>query len=287
MNAPADRLPVIDGWVNVSMGDSKPPEYLVRVKEDYLKQGDSFFRSYDPPELLDLMDSLGVAKSVIAYATRGHGRGSNDSGSGRVLRFVDEHPDRFALAVHVDPRGLMKELWALEDIVRDHPVACARVVPFGIDLAPSDALYYPLYAKCVEIDLPLTINAGLPGPPMPGECQDPIHLDRVCHRFPDLKLCMAHGADPWWGVAIRLMIKYRNLHLMTSAWSPKRFPAELLHFMRTRGADKIIFASDHPALPMQRCVDEARALDLPEDILAKYLYTNADRFFFAPRSPRY
>ena len=64
-----------------------------------------------------------------------------------------------------------------------------------------------------RLDLPLCINTGLPGPPIPGEVQNPIHLDRVCVRFPELKLCMIHGADPWWDVAIRLLIKYANLRI--------------------------------------------------------------------------
>ena len=79
------------------------------------------------------------------------------------------------------------------------------------------------------------MNTGIPGPPLPAEPQNPIHLDRVCYRFPELKLCMIHGADPWWDTAIRLMIKYRNLRLMTSAWSPKRLPESLLHYMRCAG----------------------------------------------------
>lgn len=268
----------IDCWVNVGMGDTEPPAFLVRVKEDYLHGGADFFKSYDPPELLELMDELGVDKALIAAGTHP---------TERVRNFVTDYPERFALAVHVNPRKLMPELWDLEAVIADLPVACARVVPFGIDLPPSDALYYPLYAKCVELDLPLTINTGLPGPPVPGECQDPIHLDRICVRFPQLRLCMAHGADPWWGVAIRLMIKYQNLSLMTSAYSPKRFPPELLHFMNTRGQDKVIFASDHPALGMQRCVTEARELDLRDGVLEKFLHGNAERLFFAPRSPRY
>ena len=73
---------------------------------------------------------------------------------------------------------------------------------------------------------------------------------------------MMHGADPWWDVAIRLMLKYRNLRLMTSAWSPKRLPDSLLHYMRTRGKDRILFASDSPALSMERTLGEAAALDL-------------------------
>ncbi len=110
--------------------------------------------------------------------------------------------------------------------------------------------------------------------------QNPIHLDRVCVRFPELKLCMIHGADPWWDIAIRLLIKYANLRLMTSAWSPKRLPESLLHYMRTRGADKVIFASDWPVLKMRRVVPEAQALDLPADVLENYLYNNAHEFFF-------
>ena len=104
--------------------------------------------------------------------------------------------------------------------------------------------------SAAELELPLCINTGIPGPPIPGEVQNPIHLDRVCVRFPELKLCMIHGADPWWDIAIRLLIKYQNLRLMTSAWSPKRLPDSLLHYMRTRGPNKMIFASDCPVLRM-------------------------------------
>ena len=51
--------------------------------------------------------------------------------------------------------------------------------------------------------------------------------------------------------------------------------------MTTRGQDKIIFASDHPVLSMDRCIGEAQALDLREGVLDKYLYANADRLFFS------
>ena len=165
----------------------------------------------------------------------------------------------------------------------DNPVAYTMVGPsfWGDGMyPPSDAVYYPLYTKCCELDLALCLNAGIPGPPLPAETQNPIHLDRVCQRFPELRLCMMHGADPWWDTAIRLMGKYRNLHLMTSAWSPKRLPDSLLHYLRTRGTDKIIYASDHPVLTMTRCIGEAKNLGLPADILAKYLAGNARRFFF-------
>jgi predicted TIM-barrel fold metal-dependent hydrolase len=124
------------------------------------------------------------------------------------------------------------------------------------------------------------MNAGLPGPAVAGEVQNPIYYDRVCVRFPELKLCLIHGADPWWDTAIRLMIKYPNLHLMTSAWAPKYLPQMLLHYMRTRGKQKVIFASDAPMLSITRTVTEAALLDLAPDVLDNYLYANAQRMFF-------
>lgn len=267
----------IDLWVNVNMGAGIPAEFLKRVKEDYFKGGDDFFKSLTIEETLAQMDEAGVEKAVLSTSVK--------NPEPTVLEFVEQRPDRFSLAAYVRPQKLMRELWRLEDLVNEYPVVMARVVPFDLDLAPSDALYYPLYAKCVELDLPLSINTGLPGPPVPGECQDPIHLDRICYRFPDLRLCMAHGADPWWGTAMRLLIKYQNLRIMTSAYSPKHFPAEFVHFMNTRGQDKVMYASDHPVLPMKRVIAEAEQLDLREGVLDKFLRANAEEFFFRERRP--
>src|SRR5204862_232136 len=84
-----------------------------------------------------------------------------------------------------------------------------------------------------------------------------LYLDEVCLFYPELKLVMAHGADPWWGEAIRLLLKYPNLYMMTSAYAPKYLPPELIHFMNTRGAHKVLFASDHPFLSFERCLAEA------------------------------
>jgi hypothetical protein len=117
---------------------------------------------------------------------------------------------------------------------------------------PSDAVYYPLYAKCAEIDLPLCVNTGLPGPPIPGEAQNPIHLDRVCVRFPELRLCMIHGADPWWDVAIRIAEAPSRLP------SP-RTPMTIPFWARTPAATAAIT----PGPPPQTTVAPARASSSP------------------------
>jgi predicted TIM-barrel fold metal-dependent hydrolase len=265
-------LRAIDCWLNVNMAELGRPDYLVQVAKNYFKQGEEFFQNTSIEETLELMDEAGVERGIL---TTDPGRPSE-----HVVAFAEQRPDRFALGAQLDPRRGMKAVRALRSFVADHPVVLARITPFYLDVAPNDAIYYPIYTACIDLDLPITINTGIPGPPAPAECQDPIHLDKVCLHFPELKLCMAHGADPWWNVAIRLMLKYPNLHLMTSAYLPKYFPPELVHFMNTRGQGKVIFASDHPAIPMKRCIEEAQKLDLREGVLDKFLYGNAARYFF-------
>ena len=265
-----------DCLCNVDMGDVVQPDWMVRVKEDYFKSNFTM-RSRELPEMLEEMDARGVRRAVLMTNIA--------NPSARAMQFIEAEPDRFSLGLGghnlLRPMAMLR---ALESFVASNPVAYVALGPsFWGDgrYPPTESVYFPLYTKCCELDLPLCMNTGLPGPPIPGEVQNPIHLDRVCYHFPELKLCMIHGADPWWDTAIRLMIKYGNLHLMTSAWSPRRLPESLLHFMRTRGKDRVIFASDSPVLSITRTVSEAADLDLPPEVLDNYLYENAESFFFS------
>src|SRR6185437_4157916 len=167
----------IDAFVNVGMGSAERPQYLVRVAEDYFKRSEQIFRDISITEMLDTMDRLGVEKSILSLRA--------ETPSPHVLSFSEAHPDRFALAAYVDPRRGMPALRELEALARNHPVVIARAVPFMINLPPDDKAYFPLYAKCIELDLPISVNTGIPGPPAPGKCQDPMYLDEVCLFFPE------------------------------------------------------------------------------------------------------
>jgi predicted TIM-barrel fold metal-dependent hydrolase len=261
----------IDCWLNISLGENRhPPEFLVRVARDYFKREKEMFSHTPLEELLRQMDEAGVERAIVSM---------NADDPEPIHEIVRAFPGKLIAAVTIDPRQGMEALRKIDRLHARSSVGLIRIVPFLINLPPNDKTYYPVYAKCIELDLPISINTGIPGPPMPAEPQRPLYLDEVCLFYPELKLVMAHGADPWWGEAIRLMLKYPNLYMMTSAYAPKYLPQELIHFMNTRGPHKVMFASDHPVLSFERCLREAAELPFREGVLEKYLRGNAAGLF--------
>src|SRR3546814_7674142 len=64
---------------------------------------------------------------------------------------------------------------------------------------------------------------------------------------------MRHGAEPWVDLAVKLMIKWPNLHYSTSAFAPRYYPQAIVDYANTRGADKVIYGGYFPmGLSLQR-----------------------------------
>ena len=253
----------VDAFVNpVVWTPEEAPEYVRDALREVFHTDLDAQRPRTPEELVAEMDQCGVSHALVNavghYWDEAHA-------------FVEAFPSRFLFSVEVDPSRGMEAVRAVERAVRDYQAVLIRMVPFVVGLPPSDRVYYPVYAKCIELGLPVGINTGIPGPRMPAAPQQPLHLDEVARFFPELTVVMQHGADPWWGEAMRLLLKYPRMYLMTSAWVPKYLPEAFVQFMASRGRGKVMFASDFPALPIRRCIDEARRLDLPPEALTAYL----------------
>jgi hypothetical protein len=70
--------------------------------------------------------------------------------------------------------------------------------PFMIGLPADDRHYYPFYAKCVELGVPLSIHTSANW--TTGAINDlghPRHLDPVARDFPELRIIMSHAGYPW------------------------------------------------------------------------------------------
>ena len=139
---------------------------------------------------------------------------------------------------------------------------------------------YPLYATCVELDIPIVLNVGVPGPRIPMETQKVEHLDEVCWFFPELKVVMRHGAEPWEDLAVKLMIKYPNLYYSTSAFAPKHYPKAIIDYANRRGADKIIYAGYFPmGQSLDQIFSDMKNVPFNKDVWPKFLRENAAKVF--------
>jgi len=162
----------------------------------------------------------------------------------------------------------MKQITVVVDDCNDPPIAI------------NDARMYPLYACCVELDIPIALNVGVPGPRIPMETQKVEHLDEVCWFFPELKVVMRHGAEPWEDLAVKLMIKYPNLYYSTSAFAPKHYPKVIIDYANTRGADKIIYAGYFPmGLSLDRIMSDMENVPFKDNVWPKFLRENAIKVF--------
>jgi predicted TIM-barrel fold metal-dependent hydrolase len=221
---------------------------------------------------LDEMDKHGIERAMI-----GVGIGADDAR--RALR---EHPDRFFGSFEVNPNAGME---GVRDLVRAYEelgIKAATAFPAGLcpQVPINDKKFYPLYAKCVELDIPICICAGVPGPRVPMGVQDVALLDEVCWFFPELSVVTRHGCEPWTELAVKLMLKWPNLYYSTSAFAPRHYPKAIIDYANTRGADKIMYAGYFPmGLTLERIFAELPNVPLRDDVWPKFLRENAARVF--------
>jgi predicted TIM-barrel fold metal-dependent hydrolase len=222
--------------------------------------------------LLPFMDRHGVERAMIGV---GH-----DNATGQAT--LRGHPDRFFGAFEVDPNAGMDGVRALVDAYERWGIKAATAFPCGLSpqVPINDKRFYPLYAKCVELDIPMCICAGVPGPRVPAEPQYVGLLDEVCYFFPELRVVTRHGCEPWTALAAKLMLKWPNLYYSTSAFAPRYYPADIVRFANTRGADKVMYAGYFPmGLSLDRIFAEMPGVPFRDEVWPKFLRENALRVF--------
>lgn len=248
----------------------------------------------DRRTVLDEMDAAGVERGLLAakvyYAASRRGveatheaLADTAAGSADRLRCIGTLiPPELGPATYWD---VMRNVEVVVDSVERHRFVGVHLTPSPWGVAPNHKWFWPVFAKCVELSIPLVTYVGMPAPLWPMQPNHPAHLEEIALAFPDLVIVAHHLGDPWVEEMIRLAARHENVYICTSAWSPRRYPASLMEFMASRwhgtaGADKVVFATDAPLLDMNRAVRDARRLDLGEEQLAAFLYGNARRLFW-------
>ena len=190
--------------------------------------------------------------------------------------------DRFFFDLPCDPNKGMEEVRRIKRIHADVGLSAISVFPAGTlpQVAINHKYMFPLYTVAADLGLPICLNAGIPGPRIPMETQKVEHLDEVCWFFPDLKVVMRHGAEPWEALAVKLMLKWPNLYYSTSAFAPKHYPKAIIDYANTRGADKVIYAGYFPmGLSLDRIFGDMPKVPFKPEVWPKFLRENAIKVF--------
>jgi len=187
---------------------------------------------------LALMDRYGIEKAQIGVSRE----------AVVAQKALRDHPDRFFGSANSDPNKGMEGVREIVHLHERFGIKSVSAFPCGnFPQVPIGAKeWYPIFAKCVELDLPFNCCVGVPGPRIPMAPQHVEQIDEICWFFPELRFVMRHGAEPWTALAVKLMLKWPNLYYSTSAFAPKHYPKDILDFANTRGADKVMYASDYP-----------------------------------------
>jgi predicted TIM-barrel fold metal-dependent hydrolase len=156
-----------------------------------------------------------------------------------------------------------------------------RVVPWLWNAPPTERRYYPLFAECVESGVPFCTQVGHTGPLRPSETGRPIpYIDQVALDFPELVIVCGHIGYPWTEEMVAVARKHENVNIDTSAYTVRRFPIELVRFMKTgTGQRKVLFGTNYPMITHTHALAGLDELGLSEEARRDFLHGNAERVF--------
>jgi len=232
-------------------------------------------------EELKLMDEAGIEKGLLV-ATTGAPASSNiffEKPYEKIADVCSQYPKRFKGIIGVNPSRIMSWLKKLDRAVREFGFVGAHLYPHWFDAPPDDRMYYPFYAKCAELGVPIQIQVGHSAQWFLRTIAQPITLDRIAIDFPELQIIGIHIGHPWTEEMISMAWKHPNVFIATDAHSPKYWDASLIKFINSRGQDKVMFGTDWPVLGFKRAMQELDRLELREGSKRKLLVENAVRVY--------
>lgn len=231
-------------------------------------------------EFVAMLDKVGVEKAVVGSAQQP----SNDYTASVVAAF----PERFIGMARISPWDGMRGVRELERLVRDCGLRGLAMAAFRERIPANDRRYYPLYAKCVELDIPVRLYTAMSyATDRPYDLGHPRYLDDVAVDFPELTIIAGLGGWPWVNEMVALARRHPNLYIDTSAHRPRHLATPgsgwemLLQFGNTLLQDKVMVGISWLTVGQsyETLIDEVLSLPLKDAVKEKWLYGNAARLF--------
>ncbi|MGH7076055.1 MAG: amidohydrolase family protein [Stellaceae bacterium] len=274
----------IDIWCNIFTPAGLKKYYADVEEMAVIFQGKfaGHLQGYSPQDFSRVLDAAGIDKIIIPNGKHRsfmlqelHWNMSVEE----VAEIVRVDPARYVGIYGINPFTRMEGVRELETAVKEHGFKGAHVHAYGFGLPVNHAMFYPFYAKCAELGVPVEIQVGHAANLMPSAMGQPILLDDIALYFPELKVIGLHTGWPWVEELISLAVKHKNLFIGATGHGPRYWDASLIRYLNSRGQDKVLFGTDFPLLLHQEALRQVDELDLRPGPKQKLLRDNALRVF--------
>ncbi len=259
-----------NSWVQAT---SSPGELQCQVEAAW---GEGY---EDGDALIAAMDAAGVqtvlATDLLAWSYTRQTRFALDM-TARIAELSRRYPGRIYGLADYDPMNIRASLDKLERDVTENGFKGVYVHIYGYDIGLDHRKMYPLYARCEQLGVPVSMQVGHVLEAMPSEHGRPMQLDRIACDFPNLVMIGTHTGYPWVDEMLAVATKWPNVYVNISAWLPKYFGPSLKRFIRGRSTHrKVLFGTN--GLSWQRYLLEFDKLEIPADRARAILYDNPRR----------
>ena len=191
------------------------PGYMLRYRDVF----DLDAVSYDEEQLLAQLEAAGIDRAVIqAEWSAGDYRAQTDVAAGLAQRY----PERFCAFASVNPGDGPSAVYELIRAVEELEMRGLNVQPFAAELRANDRRLYPLYWKCLEYGVPVTIHTGINySATRTMDYGRPLYVDQVACDFPGLVIVLNHGGWPWVHESVAMARKHPQIFVETGGIAPK------------------------------------------------------------------
>ena len=270
---------IVDISVNLR-GHTSLPLY------DYLQIPKERGRTWKADELVEAMDGAGVdmAGMIASVTADGVGGEIDPIHVDEVKAVIDEHPDRLFGWAGINPLPTMETLAYIDYAVRDLGFKGVHVYPHWWGVPINDRKYYPIYAKCAELGVPITLQVGSQSPRSHAKfVARPILLDDVAFDFPELKIIGLHIGTPFAHEMTMLCKNYENVYIIADGHPPRQWEPVLVDYIKQAtwsnkdGGQKVMWGTDHPIQTFKTSLAEIDELGFDEVTRANLIGENAIR----------
>lgn len=224
------------------------------------------------PLLLQEMDENNIEIGVMALR-----KGKDGKLLEEAAALMDQYPGRFIAFLGVDAGDVDDALAGINDHIIQGRFSGINIEPAHAGMYASDERLFPIYEKCEQNNIP--INMTFAGALPDATACMPHRLEPVLKAFPDLRICLSHGAWPWFTQITSLLFSYPNLYVSSDSYI-MGMPGymDYIHAANSCCENQLIFGSCYPIHDIKKVVDFYMHAGFREDVLPKVFYDNAAHF---------